>query len=184
MSKPVTITKEMIDDAAFELVRREGLDALTARGLAKEMKCSSKPIFRTYASMDALKDQVIKTATIFMNKFVYNYDLSEFPFMNFGLGYILFARNEKHIFKIVAIDNMAKRSFFETQTLHALAERMTAEMEEEELETIDVAEVEETITNIVIYSYGLATLAYHDLLDMSIDQLVDKYKRFFDRLTT
>lgn len=45
MGPKVKIQKEQITDAAFEIVRKGGMDSLTAKSLAAKLKCSTQPIF-------------------------------------------------------------------------------------------------------------------------------------------
>ena len=55
MARKEQISKQMILDGAFELVREQGIEMLTARKLAERLNCSTQPIFRVYENMDALK---------------------------------------------------------------------------------------------------------------------------------
>ena len=45
MPPKARITKEQVIDAAVEIVRTKGEDALTAKSLAGALKCSTQPIF-------------------------------------------------------------------------------------------------------------------------------------------
>ena len=58
MPPKARITQDMILDAAFELVRAEGQEALNVRTLARRLGCSTQPILYNYPTMDALKDAV------------------------------------------------------------------------------------------------------------------------------
>ena len=55
-------SREDVLHAAYELVRREGPNALNARALAKEMNCSTQPIFRLFSGMDELMTEVKRLA--------------------------------------------------------------------------------------------------------------------------
>ena len=45
------INKEGILEAAYNLARREGIAAITARKLAKEISCSTQPIYENFVDM-------------------------------------------------------------------------------------------------------------------------------------
>ena len=45
MPRKFLFTKEQIVNAALELIRKKGMDALTARALGEELGSSAKPIF-------------------------------------------------------------------------------------------------------------------------------------------
>ena len=51
MSAIKQIPKDKIIDAATELVRKNGMSALNARTLAKELGCSTRPIYITLEHM-------------------------------------------------------------------------------------------------------------------------------------
>lgn len=55
------INKEMILNAAYELVRKEGFDSLSARKVAKEAGCSTQPIYENYHDMGAIIEQTLDT---------------------------------------------------------------------------------------------------------------------------
>ena len=50
MARKESITKDMLIDVAFELVKEEGSENLTARKLASKAGCSTQPIFRIYTA--------------------------------------------------------------------------------------------------------------------------------------
>ena len=59
-------TKEEITSVAFELVRKQGYDLLTARDLAQKLNTSTRPIFTAFENMDELKKEIIyKSAALF-----------------------------------------------------------------------------------------------------------------------
>ncbi|CEN43738.1 conserved hypothetical protein [Capnocytophaga canis] len=45
MPKTTTITKEIIIETAFEMVRKEGFAVLSARNIAKQIGCSTPSYF-------------------------------------------------------------------------------------------------------------------------------------------
>ena len=68
MPPKTKFTKEEIVDAAYEILRVEGEEALTAREVGKRLGTSSSPIFTVFSSMGELKDAALKKATDkFMN---------------------------------------------------------------------------------------------------------------------
>ncbi len=115
MPRTISITKENLIDAAIELLKREGLSALTARKLAKEAGCSTQPIFRAYQNMDELYADVFGVcAHIFSEHCASDRSASNVPFVNLGLAYISFAQSNKEIFRLLFLsDNRYGRSLLE-----------------------------------------------------------------------
>ena len=57
-------TRENIVDAAFEVARKGGLDAVMARDVAQKLGTSTSPIFTAFSSMEELKALVSEKVTI------------------------------------------------------------------------------------------------------------------------
>ena len=106
MPKATTITKEMIIDAAFGIVREEGFKALSARNISKKTGCSTQPIYWVYKNMDDLKQDVITKMISYLNKILTDYKKTGKPFLDYGLGYIYIAHAEPALFKAIYLDNI------------------------------------------------------------------------------
>ena len=65
-----TTNKEAILSAAISLVREHGMESVNARSIASVLNCSTKPLFRIYKNMDALKQDVIVQLNIYYNAFM------------------------------------------------------------------------------------------------------------------
>ena len=108
------VSKEDIITAALNLVRRDGASKLNARAIAKELKCSTQPIFSLYSTMDELKAAVAKAANSYCDEFMRKYtarrDIS--PYGASGLAYIQLAKEEKELFKLLFMtDNIYGQSW-------------------------------------------------------------------------
>ena len=55
-------SREEMVDAALRVVRTNGIDALTAKALAKELGTSTQPVFTCFNTMDTLKKEVLAAA--------------------------------------------------------------------------------------------------------------------------
>lgn len=115
MARKETITIQMILDTAFAMTREEGFANVTARKVAAKAGCSTQPIFRVYKNMDELWDSVYDRAVSFFGDYYSLYPrMSNVPFVNLGMAYISFAREEKHLFKLLfATESNRKRSMHE-----------------------------------------------------------------------
>ncbi len=105
MARTISITQDMIKNAAFELARAEGLEAVTARRLATKAGCSTQPIFRVYSKMEELHKEVFEMAIHYFSEFYENGKqeggASDRPFVQFGMLYIDFAANEPMLFTML-----------------------------------------------------------------------------------
>ncbi|MBQ9730281.1 MAG: TetR/AcrR family transcriptional regulator [Clostridia bacterium] len=101
MAPKAKMTRDQIVEGAFALVREKGHECLNARTLASELGCSTQPIFYNFASMQELKEEVLKKAWGIYQTYISSSVLREKypPYKASGMGYVLFAREEKELFK-------------------------------------------------------------------------------------
>lgn len=84
-------------EAAFELVRRAGFGALTARSLAAELGCSTQPIMYRFPDLAELKAQVYQKADEYHTAYI---SAAE-DLMGIGLRYVQFAAEEANLFQLL-----------------------------------------------------------------------------------
>lgn len=103
MPAKIKVTRERIIEAAFELVRTGCADALSARGVAAAIGCSTQPIFSNFPNMEGLRSAVLERAWMFytartsasMQEGLYP------PYKASGMSYITFAVEEPRLFKLL-----------------------------------------------------------------------------------
>ncbi len=101
MPRKVSVHAEQILDAAFELVRRDGLQSLTARAVAREVGCSTQPVYRAWQSMEQLRAAVVERAERLCVQYLTSNPGDEQPFLQVGLGNLRFARDEPELYTVV-----------------------------------------------------------------------------------
>lgn len=102
MPPSVRFSRDAVLNAAYQLVRREGPDALNARAVARELGGSTQPIFRLFSGMEELRQAVIELALqTWKDNLQQRMQTSAFPYLTIGMGYLLFARDEPQLFKLL-----------------------------------------------------------------------------------
>ena len=96
-------TKDEVIQAALALARAGGMQAVTARALGAALGTSAKPIFGLFAGMEEVHQAILvradelyqkRTAEVFASgKYL--------PYKATGMAYILFAREEPALFKML-----------------------------------------------------------------------------------
>lgn len=105
MARKISVTKEMLLNAAFEITKEEGMRDLTARRLAAKAGCSTQPIFRVYDGMGVLCDEVFGLAVSDFSDFYESYpQKSETPFVNLGMAYIAYAMQNPQLFRLLFLE--------------------------------------------------------------------------------
>ena len=103
MPPKARFTKQELIDASLVLIRKEGMDALSARNLGEHLGCSSRPIFTLYASMAELQYDVLVQAYALYHQYVAEETASGKypPYKASGMAYIRFAKEERELFKML-----------------------------------------------------------------------------------
>jgi len=94
------ITRESIIDAAFNVVRENGLENLSARSVAKVLHTSHMPIYSHFKSMDDLIPEIIKKIMLLLGEY-HSTPRTGILSLDHGIGYVLFAWEEPHLFAVI-----------------------------------------------------------------------------------
>lgn len=177
MPKPVVITKEMIDEAVFSMVRESGLSVLTARNIADKLGCSTQPIYKTYENMDELKESVMAKLAEFMMRRIMDYRKTGCAFLDSGLGYINFAKTEKVLFRLFCLENKGHNIL----KLDVGNEAVRALMEQELCgKALTKTSKDKIFLQTMIFTYGLAVLALLEHIELSEDEVAELLQKSFD----
>ena len=103
MPPKVKITKDDIINAAVDIVRNGGVQAINARAIASVLNCSTQPVFSNFATMDELRFAVIEKADNICADYIRReIENGQFPaYKASGMAYIRFAKEEKELFKLL-----------------------------------------------------------------------------------
>lgn len=93
--------REEIIEAAFEIVRAEGFDALTSRALGAKLGSSARPIFTVFQNMEEVQQAVIDAAKRLYKEYIQRGLSEKLAFKGVGTQYILFSVNEPKLFQLL-----------------------------------------------------------------------------------
>ena len=80
------VTRQMILDAAFGLVREKGVESLSVRAVAEVLGCSTQPIMYNFKTVEELLDAVYQVADDFHTRFIApSGDEAQNPLLELGL---------------------------------------------------------------------------------------------------
>ena len=114
MPPKARITKDMIVDAAFAVVRRSGVDDINVRKVANELGCSTQPVMYHFKTVEDLKAEVYDIAMNFFTEYISVNDEGSSPDLN-GISrrYIQFAKDESNLFKFIFQSGRYKGDHFD-----------------------------------------------------------------------
>ena len=175
MARKEMISKQMILDGAFDLVRSTGTEMLTARKLAAHIGCSTQPIFRVYNGMEELAAEMFLKASDYYENYCINYERkSPVPFVDLALCYISFAKIEPNLFKLLF---MTKHD--EDVTMYNLLNGKEGGFVIKELRRIpnlDMNNAEEIFMKVFVFMHGMACMVTNGEFDLDDGQTAEMLK--------
>ena len=177
MPPKVKVTKEDIINAAVDIVRKSGAQAINARTIAAVLNCSTQPVFSNFATMDELRLAVVEKADIMCQAYMRReVESGAFPaYKANGMAYIRFAKEEKELFKLLYMRDRSGESVPETT-------EQTDKMESIVHNNTGLGGVEAKLFHFEMWAYvhGIATMFATGYLDLDWElvskMLTDSYQ--------
>ena len=117
MPPTVRFTRDAVLNAACQLMRRKGIEALNARAIAKELGGSTQPIFRLFTNMEDLHRELILYVTRqFQAHAEADMAQSDSPYIQLCTTYLLYGRDEPELFKLLFMRDRVSEGQYSDQT--------------------------------------------------------------------
>ncbi len=117
MPPTVRFTRDAVLHAACQLMRREGMEALNARAIAKELGGSTQPIFRLFTNMEDLhRELILYVARQFQAHAEADTAQSDSPYIQLCTTYLLYGRDEPELFKLLFMRDRVSEGQYSDQT--------------------------------------------------------------------
>lgn len=117
MPPTVRFTRDAVLHAACQLMRREGMEALNARAIAKELRGSTQPIFRLFTNMEDLhRELILYVARQFQAHAEADMAQSDSPYIQLCTTYLLYGRDEPELFKLLFMRDRVSEGQYSDQT--------------------------------------------------------------------
>ena len=155
-----SFTKDAFVDVAFKILRTKGWDNLSARSLAKELGCSTMPIYSYLKSMKSLYEELRKKAVDLLLTYQTTTRTGQ-VFLDMGVGYILFAKQEKNLFRFLYQRKEGEEKYqeIEKRIRESAFKSLTQNMKVDPiLEGLDEQKLKDVLTRLWIFVHGLAFL--------------------------
>lgn len=177
MPPKVKVTKENIINAAVDIVRNSGVQAINARTVASVLSCSTQPVFSNFATMDELRLAVVEKADVLCGEYMQReVESGEFPLYKAnGMAYIRFAKEEKELFKLLYMRDRSSESIPEESEL-------TGKMESIVHNNTGLNGADAKLFHLEMWAYvhGIATMFATGFLDLDWElvskMLTDSYQ--------
>lgn len=182
MPPTAVITEEKILKAAFEIVRVQGFEYLTARNIAQKLNCSTQPVYRIYDNMDEVKDRVYGMAVSLMRDQIFSHqDDQNSPALNMAIGFLHFAKQERYIFQFVYLSGYKSfdlsHEVFMGDTLS-----MKSMLHSKRFRAIDENTQKNIFIKISIYLIGIGTMMNSGTLKMDFHEAIEMVREMYEAL--
>ena len=101
MPPKVKVTKQMVADASFEVVRAKGHENLNARTIAEYLGCSTQPVLYSFKTVDEIREAAYEIADGYHTSYIMPKETDENPMLALGLNYVRFGHKEKNLFRFL-----------------------------------------------------------------------------------
>lgn len=181
MSKEVKITKDMILEAAFDIVREKGLEEVSNRSIAKRLECSIRPIYYQFNNSDELKKELYNKIEKYFYKYIMDNMIDNIPYYRqVGINYIKFAREEKNFFKILfmsksdyLLEGFVSKSEDDFKEISKLI-KMSTKLNDDDIKSFHI--------KMWMFTHGIATLLATDTVLLTEEQISNLLSSQFQAL--
>ena len=170
MPTKIRISKDMILDAAFEIVRQYGMEKLSNRELANKLKCSIRPIYYQFENVEEMQKELYIKIEQYFYEFLLDNMVEGIPqYKQIGINYIRFAKREKQLFQTLFMnstgltpDAFVSKDGEDYKEIEKLI-KISTNLKEEEIKDFH--------TKMWIFCHGIATLVASGTVKLTDSQI-------------
>lgn len=178
------INKEEIIKCSMLLLREKGIESINARSIAKELNCSTKPLFTVFNNMKEIKDALFVHADAYMSHYMLNYKTKyHHKLLDIGLAYVHFANEEKNIFRWIYLTDQLSSSSFDEFIFSGDGETIYKRFLDAFGREKQTDFEKKTYLQLFIYVYGIAVLTATNSILFSDEILVEMLSNMYRKLT-
>lgn len=159
MARKVTVSREVILDAALKMLIRDGYSSVNIKSLAAEIGCSTQPIAWHFENMDGLRMALAEYAKDYADKKAAPKKGNAIEgFEHMGESYVRMALKEPNLFKFLYLGESPLGKPYELKSISGAKD--SAEMINgiSEITGLSYEQIARVMKNTIIYSHGIATM--------------------------
>lgn len=164
-------TRDEIVKVALDIVRENGIKALTARALGASLGSSACPIFTVFENMEDVQSTVKVAAKVIYGDYIKEGLLSKPAFRGVGMQYIRFAMEEPRLFELLFM-SMLNESPNIDNVLPIIDEYYSDILLSAQTSyNLNESDSKRLYHHLWIYSHGIAVLSATKTCNFSIDEV-------------
>jgi AcrR family transcriptional regulator len=159
MARKVTISREVILDAALKILIRDGYAGVNVKTLAKEIGCSTQPIVWHFENMDGLRLALSEYAREYaVKKAFLNSENKVESFEFLGRSYVKMALKEPNLFRFLYLGESPMGKPYDLKGIARDKKNKEMISKIAEQTGLNEEQVIRFVRNTLIYSHGIATM--------------------------
>jgi hypothetical protein len=172
-------TKAEITNAALNIIRKNGAEALTAKELGLQLGSSARPIFTTFNCMEEVWSEALTAAKTYYNSFISKgFKQEGRRFFGAGMQLFLFAKEEPKLFALLFLRGGASSDISELVMFnHDNYGEILAYIEAKHM--ISREDSEQLFQAMFIFTYGIACLQATDVLQFTEKEVGKRIRALF-----
>jgi len=159
-------SKEQIVDKAFEIAKTEGIDSITARRIADELKCSVAPIYFNFKDIEDLKKAVVRKIFELTRKLAQKTYTGD-QFLDIGIASLKFAKDYSVLFRELVLNKNPYMDDYDQELGNDIIGEI---IKEKELSQFSEEEVGIIFLKMRIFQLGLSVMVANELLPEDFDE--------------
>ncbi len=168
MPPKVRITKKMIEDASFEVIRAYGHENLNVRTISKYLGCSTQPVLYSFKTVEEIREATYVIADKYHTEYITPKETDENPMLSLGLNYVRFGCEEKNLFRFLfQTDKFGGKDvgvLMSDPGLSEIMKIMAAGLE------VDIEEAKEMFLTFFCVAHGMASLLANNSMEYDESQ--------------
>lgn len=180
MARAIALSKENIVKSAVKLINKDGWDALNARGLAKHIGISTKPLYRIYENMDQIKSDVLIEIHRQYDDFITSRIDNKKALLTLCIAYVEFANDYKNLFCSLFLSDNLKWNKIEDVFDEKWNQGVIINLVNKHGFSFD--EAKELFLHMWLYANGLATLIATNQIKMDAEKIMIRMIKIYKNL--
>ena len=172
------IARDMIVNAAVDIAREKGAEAINARTIAQKLNCSTQPVMYHFATMEDLKRTVYSQVDRFHTDYLMRASGENDPLLEIGLNYIRFAIEEPHLFRFLFQSGYAKENnlleMINSEELVPILSAMQAGV------GLSMEKTREVFLTVALFAHGYASIIANNELEFDERLVAAHLERAFN----
>ncbi len=181
MPPKVKITRKMVADASFEVIRAKGHENLNARTISEYLGCSTQPVLYSFKTVDEIREAAYEIADRYHTEFIMPNETDGNPMLALGLNYVRFGQEEKNLFRFLFQTNKFGgkdvAALLSDPELSEILEIMAAGL------NADAEQAKEMFLMFFCVAHGMASLLANNSMEYDEEQCKKMLENVFTGMT-